>query len=100
MSVRDWHLTPAAEAFKAEHRRLRAAPAQPRTPLLAVLGVLAARVLVAAPKARTAVLTVGGFGCLTAAAWTVAVPLGLAVAGVSLLVLEWLTSDSGARGRR
>jgi hypothetical protein len=46
-------------------------------------------------KARRAVLTVAGVGLISAAAWTVAVPLGLAAAGVSLLVLEYLTAPSG-----
>lgn len=46
-------------------------------------------------QARTAVLTLAGFGGLTAAAWTVALPLGLAAGGVSCLVLEYLTSDTG-----
>lgn len=35
-------------------------------------------------------LVVAGLGLLSAAAWTVAVPLGLAAAGVSCLVLEWV----------
>lgn len=34
-------------------------------------------------------LIVAGLALLTAAAWTVAVWLGLAVAGVSCLILEW-----------
>lgn len=46
-------------------------------------------------QARTAVLTLAGFGGLTAAAWTVALPFGLAAGGVSCLVLEYLTSDGG-----
>jgi hypothetical protein len=33
-------------------------------------------------------LSVAAFGCFTAAAWMLAVPAGLAVAGLSLLVLE------------
>lgn len=36
------------------------------------------------------VLTAAGLGLLTAAAWTVALPLGLASAGVACLILEWL----------
>ena len=35
------------------------------------------------------VLVVAGLALLAAAAWLIAVPLGLAVAGVSCLVLEW-----------
>ena len=34
-------------------------------------------------------LVVAGLGLLSAAAWLVAVPLGLAVGGLSCLVLEW-----------
>lgn len=45
--------------------------------------------------ARAAALTVGGFGCLVAAAWTLHPVAGLAAAGVSLLLLEWLTQPSG-----
>jgi hypothetical protein len=46
-----------------------------------------------ARRARSLVLHVGGLGCVTAAAWLVAVPLGLLVAGVALLTLEYLTSE-------
>lgn len=41
--------------------------------------------------ARTVVLTVASMGCATAAAWRWNVSAGLAVAAVSLAVLEWLT---------
>lgn len=34
-------------------------------------------------------LGVAGLGCLSAAAWTIAMPLGLAAIGVALLLLEW-----------
>jgi hypothetical protein len=34
-------------------------------------------------------LSVGGLGFLSAAAWSVALPLGLAAVGLSLLLLEW-----------
>jgi hydrogenase/urease accessory protein HupE len=86
------------DAYSAESARLRALPAAPaREPLLATLGRLAARLVVALPRARTAALSVGGFGCLTAAAWMVAVPAGLAAAGVSLLVLEYLSGEEGRR---
>lgn len=46
---------------------------------------------------RTAVLTLGGFGCLAAAAWlALGLPIGLAAIGVSLLCVEAL----GDRGDR
>jgi hypothetical protein len=41
-------------------------------------------------------LVLAGCGGLVAAAWLVAVPLGLAAAGVSMFFLEWLVKD-GAR---
>jgi hypothetical protein len=47
----------------------------------------------AAVRARRVVLTVAGLACITAAAWTVAVALGLLTAGVSLLVFEFLSAD-------
>jgi hypothetical protein len=46
---------------------------------------------------REFVFTVGGLGLLSAAAWTVALPAGLAAAGASLLVLDWLTRPDPAR---
>ncbi|MEU2510557.1 hypothetical protein [Streptomyces syringium] len=51
-------------------------------------------------RARTTVLTLSGFGGLTAAAWTVALPLGLAVGGLSCFALEYLTETDGGRTRR
>jgi hydrogenase/urease accessory protein HupE len=94
------------DAYSAESARLRALnDARPggilvaRTPVLVHLGRLAAKMMVALPRARTVAMSVGGFGCLVAAAWTVAVPAGLAAAGVSLLVLEYLSGDQ-AGGRR
>lgn len=65
----------------------------PRTPLLTVLGRAAGRLLPSWRTIRTATLSLAGFGCLTAAAWTVHLAAGLAVAGVSLLLVEWLTGD-------
>lgn len=41
--------------------------------------------------ARTAALSVAGFGCLTAAAWTLHTAAGLTAAGLSLLALEALS---------
>ena len=70
-------------------------PRRPRTPVLTRLArtgrALAARVNWAA--ARTPMLALAGFGCLSAAAWAVALPLGLAAVGVSLLLLELLSGD-------
>lgn len=48
-------------------------------------------------QARTAVLTVAGFGGLTASAWTgLGTWAGLAAGGLSCLVIEYLTSDGGS----
>ena len=37
--------------------------------------------------------TVLGLACFVVAAWTVAIPLGLLVAGLSLFVLEWRLTE-------
>lgn len=81
------------EAYRVERaaRTQRARPA--RTPLLVHAGRLAARALPSWETARTVALSYGGFGALTWAAFEVATPLGLAAAGVSLLVLEALGGD-------
>jgi uncharacterized membrane protein YdjX (TVP38/TMEM64 family) len=86
------------QAFTDELARLRAARA-PRTrrPILTILAVMAARAVAGFPRARTAVMSVAGFGCLVAAAWTVSMAAGLAAAGVSLLALEYLTDDGDRR---
>jgi hypothetical protein len=38
-------------------------------------------------------LSIAGLGFLSAAAWAVAVPFGLAAIGVSLLLIEWRTES-------
>ncbi len=76
--------------YKAE--RANRAPRRPRTPLLVRAAKLAAAVLPTWSAFRTFVLTVAGLGLLTFAAWTVSLALGLAAAGVSALLLEWLLS--------
>lgn len=48
--------------------------------------------------ARTELLTLGGFGSLTASVWTAfGLSAGLAAIGVSALVLEFLTGDEERR---
>lgn len=48
--------------------------------------------------ARTAVLTVSGFGSLTASAWVgLGTWAGLAAGGVALLALEYLTGEGAGR---
>lgn len=53
-------------------------------------GATAKRAKAIASKLRNPVLTIGAFACFTASAWTISLALGLAVAGVSLLVINWL----------
>ncbi|MFJ1667376.1 hypothetical protein ACIOK4_13505 [Streptomyces bottropensis] len=56
------------------------------------------RIIAALRDARTAVLTTAGFVCGTAALWTEwGVSAGLGGAGVSLLLLEALTSREGGK---
>lgn len=82
-------LSTLTSAYRAERADRRPRPA--RTPLLVRAARLAARTLPTWRRARTAALSLAGFGLLTAAAWTIALPLGLAAAGVSVLLIEYLT---------
>lgn len=50
----------------------------------------AQRVSYMAQRASGAVLPVAGLGSLSAAAWTLALPAGLAAVGLSCLILDWL----------
>lgn len=88
-----YHPAMVTDTFTRAYRAQRAATKtrQPRVPLLARAGNLAAKALPRWDTIRRAALSLGGLGGLTAAAWTVALPLGLTAAGLSLLVLEWLT---------
>jgi hypothetical protein len=76
-------------AFRAE--RATNPPKTARTPLLVRLGQAAARILPSWATIRTAVLSIAGFGLVTAAAWQLHTAAGLAVGGVSLLILEALS---------
>ncbi|TDC47649.1 hypothetical protein E1281_25960 [Actinomadura sp. KC345] len=78
-------------AYRAE--RATATPKRPRTPLLTHIGRFAARALPTWEGLRRFTLSVTGFGCLTAAAWTIALPAGLLTLGLSLLLLEYLTAE-------
>lgn len=86
-------MTTFTEAFRAERRAAASALRPPRIPLTVRAGRFLARRLPRWQTIRTACLSVGGFGCLTAAAWQLHVVAGLAVAGASLLVLEALSGD-------
>lgn len=86
---------PQAETFAQAFTAARAARVtRPRTPLLVRAGRVLGRVLPPWHAARRLILSVAGFGSLTAAAWTLHTAAGLAAAGVSLLILEALTSGS------
>ena len=65
-----------------------------RESILSILGrkLTASRVLTRSLLAVILrfMLVVGGLALLSAAAWTLAMPAGLAVAGVSCLILEWV----------
>lgn len=78
-------------AYKAE--RATARPRKHRTPLLVRAGRLAARALPNLVALRTLLLSVLGFGLISAAFWTLSLAAGLAAAGISLLVLEYLTAS-------
>jgi len=78
---------------------------QARTREATVLGRAAATVRAGAPgvgrwlgraatRARSLALHVAGLGAISAAGWEIARPLGLLSAGVSLLVLEYLSAPS------
>lgn len=63
----------------------------PRTSLLTHAARFVAKHAPNWDSIRTFALTVGGLGMLTYAAWSIALPLGAATAGVSLLLLEHLS---------
>jgi len=63
----------------------------PRIPLTVRAARLLARVLPRWAALRTLVLSLAGFGLLTWAAWELHHIAGLAVGGVSLLILEALS---------
>lgn len=77
------------EAFRSE--RAAATPKPARTPLTVRAARWAARRLPRWQAARTATLSVSGFGLISAAAWHLHTVAGLAAAGVSLLILEALS---------
>ena len=64
--------------------------AKTRTAARSVAGM---HVRAAVTKLLAALGTVLGLACFVVAAWMVAIPLGLLVAGVSLFVLEWRLTE-------
>lgn len=85
-------MTTFTEAFRAERSAARA-PRAPRIPYTVRAARWLARHLPAWHTLRTLLLSVAGFACLTAAAWTIHLAAGLAAAGVSLLILEALSGS-------
>lgn len=83
------------DGFAQQRATRKARP--PRTPLLARAGRLAARVLPTWQTVRTTTLSVAGFGAISYGAYEWIEPLGYAAAGVSLLLIEYLTSSGGSR---
>lgn len=72
----------------------------PREAVLSQLAQWAARRLPSWRTARTAVLTLGGFGLIDAGVWHgFGATAGLVATGVSLFLLEWLTQED-SRDRR
>jgi hypothetical protein len=78
--------------------RLRVVDRPQRDPVLAVLGRMVGRAFALAERARTATLSLAGFGCVTAGVWvTWGRGAGLATAGASLLILEFLSRPDPSR---
>jgi len=82
-------LRDVTEAFQTGAKR--AVPR--RKPVLVSVGEVAGRLVAHLPRWRTTLLSVGGFGFVSAAAWDVARPLGLLSIGLSLLATEYLTGQ-------
>jgi len=81
-----WSLTGRESAVTVIARRLRSSTRAGR-----------ARLAAAVTLALRLALVLAGCGALVAAAWLVAVPLGLLAGGAALFFLEWLIKDSGSR---
>lgn len=73
--------------------RAARATRRPRTPLLAHAGRALGRILPTWDGIRRVTLSLSGFGSISYAAWTVNEAAGYAAAGLSLLILEWLTGS-------
>lgn len=88
---------PLPTGLRAAYRAERAAsrPSSPRASLLTRVGRGIGRLANHAEKLRQAALSLGGLACLDYAAFRWDEIAGWAAIGVSLLVVEWLTSDSG-----
>lgn len=100
-------LTSFRTSFRQERSNRAAAHAarrnsQPsRTPLAVHLARALARAIPTTATLRTLrtlLLSLTGLGLLSYAAWMLAAPAGLAAAGISVLVLEYLVSSDRGRG--
>ncbi len=80
----------ALHDFKEAYDRRKAQPVARRS-LAGLVGGVAGWASAHLPRLRTTLLSVGGFGFVSAAAWDVARPLGLLSIGLSLLAIEYLT---------
>lgn len=79
----------ARQAFSTERAARKTRP--PRTPLTVRAARRLARMLPSWQGFRTFMLHLAGLGLLSAAAWQISMALGLAAAGVSVLILEALS---------
>ncbi|MEU6781479.1 hypothetical protein ABZ912_19925 [Nonomuraea angiospora] len=79
------------DAFRVERATIKSTPKRTRTPLTVRVARVLARRLPSWAALRTLLLSLAGFGMLTAAAWTLHMAAGLAVGGISLLILESLS---------
>ncbi|MEV0382874.1 hypothetical protein [Nonomuraea sp. NPDC050643] len=84
-------MTAFMDAFTAERQAAARSPRAPRVPYTVRAARWLARRLPAWPALRTLLLSLAGFGMLTAAAWTLHLAAGLAVGGISILILESLS---------
>jgi hypothetical protein len=79
------------DAFRVARKAVTARPRAPRIPFTVRAARFLARRLPSWAALRTLLLSVAGFGMLTAAAWMLHMAAGLAVGGISLLILESLS---------
>lgn len=94
----------ATSTFRASFRQARTQRAAeatrrpPRTPIAVHLARALARALPSLAALRTVVLSLAGLGLMSYAAWLWIHPLGYAAGGLSLLAIEYLSSDRRGAG--
>ena len=84
-------VTDARTAFRAG--RAERVTRRPRTPLLVRAARLAAKHLPAWSQVRSVAMNVAGFAGIDYGIWTANHTLGLIAAGVSLLILDYLSGE-------